>query len=369
MSHNRVIVPGADDPAGFVELARHQKGRLFKKQILHMNSEFVHPNLPGTKIKVDERLASALSRNFEAGYCDIVQVPIVDGKNSHNEDPLRNVGEVVGVEHDETGIYAIIDARKEEYAEELGKTLIGASAMMHMDYVDTKTGENVGPTLLHVAVTNRPYITKLSDFEEMVKLSADTTDEPAVLLDAAEFQEEQQMNKDEMIAALKEHGIDVPALQAAANKPADTSALTAALSNVLKEAGVVKLSQTDEDELGIKDIAEAVVELSGEKLKLETTVKALVEEAEKVKLSAATKEVEGYVSQGRILPKAKVTMIALAMEDRESFESLLSDDPIVSLSADGVTVHEENDSPKYQEEINRLLELANSMQVNKNFKK
>lgn len=361
-----VIVPGNADPDGFVELARTQKGRLFKKQILHMNSEFVHPNLPGKKIKVDENLAAALSKNFEKGYCDIVQVPIVDGKNAHVEDPLRNVGEVVGIEHDDKGIYAIIDARKEEYAEELGKTLIGASAMMHMDYVDTKTGDHVGPTLLHVAVTNRPYITNLGDFEEVVKLSADTLidETPAILQDAADLQEE-QMNKDELLAVLKsEHGIDVAALQAAANK--DTTAeLTAALSNVLKEAGVVSLSNADEDTIGIKDIAEAVVELSGEKVQLEKTVESLVKQADELRLTNATKEIEDYIKAGRILPKQKEAMIALSMEDRETFELLLPDEPLVSLSADGVTTHEATDSQKYSDETERLLKLANDLSTGK----
>lgn len=358
-----VIVPGNRDPQGFVELARTQKGRLFRKQILHMNSDFVHPNMPGEKIHIDDEFATKLSENFERGVCDIVQVPIVDGKNSHNEDPLRNVGEVVGIEHDDKGIYAVIDARKEEYAEELGKTLIGASAMMHLDYTDTKTGKKVGPTLLHVAVTNRPYITNLSDFEEVVGLSADTltNSDPALLTEETAELQEEKMDKDAMIAALKaEHGIDVAALQEAASG-ANTSELTAALSNVLKEAGVVSLSNADEDTIGIRDIAEAVVELSGEKVELEKKVQSLVEEAETAKLSNATAEVEALIKEGRILPKQKDDMIALSMENREMFDRLVPEQPIVSLSATGVTTHEESDSAKFAEETTRLLELANNL--------
>lgn len=370
MGHNTVIIPGTQDPDGFVELAKTQKGRLFRKQILHMGKSFVHPNLPGEKITVDEKLAKALSDNFDAGYCDIVQVPIVDGANKHTEDPLRNLGQVVGVEHDDKGIYAIIDARDEGHADKLGKTLIGASAMMHMDYKDTASGKNVGPTLLHVAVTNRPYITNLEDFEEVVKLSADTiTDEPALLKDAEDLHEETEtpMTKDEMIAALAaDHGVDVAALQLAASKPADTTQITAALSAVLKEAGAVSLSNVADDEtITLKDIAEAVVELSGEKVQLQETVKALVEEAGAVKLSAATKEVEDLISAGRILPKQKDVMIALAVEDRDSFEILLPDEPLVSLGADGVTVHEESDSAKFTQETERLLALANNFMSGK----
>jgi len=130
---------------------------------------------------------------------------------------------------------------------------------------------------------------------------------------------------------------------------------------VLKEAGVVSLSHTDEDEIGIADVAEAVVELSGQKLKLEKTVNTLVKQAEEVRLSNATKEVEAYIKEGRILPKQKEAMIALSMEDRETFDLLLPDEPLVSLSAEGVTSHEEPVSEKYQEETERLLALANTI--------
>lgn len=402
-----VIVPGS--PGEYIELARSQKGRLFRKQILPaMGTSFIHPRVPGRHIQVNEALANSLQANFEAQYGDIVQVPIVDDQNRHTEDPLRNLGEVIGVEHDATGVYAIIDARKPEQAAELGKTLIGASAMIDLDLLDTKSGKHVGPTLLHVAVTNRPYITKLDEFRELVACSADTAVEDITVLQQedevppevetvpevipedvvipapvveivpdvtpeAEItppaepqvpvkEEEKVMTPDEMIAALLEHGIDVKSLQAKVNAPADTSALTAALSSVLREAGVISLSAgQDEDTIGIQDIAEAVVELSGEKLNLEKTVAQLVKEANEAKLSAATAEVEALIHAGRVLPKQKNVLIALSMEDRESFDALVPDQVIVPLSAEGVTVHDEAHSQRYTDETTRLLDMANKL--------
>jgi len=136
-----VVMAGTGRRDEFVECAARPgvtpKGRLFRKQVLHWG-EFLHPNLPGKKIKVDKEFADKLIANFSNGACDIVQVPIVDGKNHHTEDPLRNIGEVVGLETDDKGIYAVIDARKQ--ADELGKTLIGASAFMNLDYEDKRTG-------------------------------------------------------------------------------------------------------------------------------------------------------------------------------------------------------------------------------------
>jgi hypothetical protein len=359
-----VILPATRDDAGFVELARTQKGRLFKKQILHMNQSFVHPSDKKTKIKVDEALAMSLVENFKKGYCDIVQVPIVDGANQHNEDPLRNVGEVVDVKYDDKGVYAILDARNEAHANQLGKTLIGASALMHMNYEDTATGKKVGPTLLHVAVTNRPYITNLEDFDEMkdlVAASADSfgEDAPEVLSPADDL--EDNMDLDQLLTKLKDdHGIDVAALQA--QKVPGTDELVTALSNVLKEAGAPAAQGDDDGPVTLDDVANAVIELSQEKLSLSSTVEALKAEAETAKKEKAEAEVDALVRVGRVLPKSRDTMVELSMSDREKFESLLPENPIVSLSADGVTTHDEPDNATFEaaaEEVARIVALAN----------
>ena len=122
-----------------------------------------------------------LMTNFTDGVADIVQVPKVDGQNKHTEDPDRNIGEVVDLKRREDGgLDAIIDVRTAD-TEKIGKTLLGASAMMHMDYTDTRTGSRMGPTLLHTAITNRPYITGLDDFQEYVAASADTSDDTEVV--------------------------------------------------------------------------------------------------------------------------------------------------------------------------------------------
>lgn len=348
----------------FVELARTAKGRLFRKQVLHMGS-FAHPSLPGKKVTVDEALAKTLVKNFHEGHCDIVQVPIVDAANKHVEDPLRNLGEVVDMDYDEKGVYVTLDARKKEYADELGKTLIGASAMMHMDYTDTKTGKKVGPTLLHVAVTNRPYITNLDGFDEIVAASADDSGEAPIFLTDTTLPEENQMpTKDELLALLKsEHGIDVEALQAKADD--DTAGdqqkeLVSALSAVLAEAGVVSLSGggTD-DELDISDVAAAVIELSQEKMELAATVARLDEESSALKLSAADAEVSQMVRAGRILPAQKDAMLELKLSNPDMFERLVPDAPLIEMSARGVDVHDEPTSKKFDEEIARLSNLAN----------
>lgn len=336
----------------FVECAARAglkpKGRTFKKQILHFGS-FAHPSLPGKKVVVDDKFADDLIRNFSDGVCDIVQVPIVDGQNKHTEDPNRNIGAVVDLTKDEKGIYAIIDARDNAYADKLGKTLIGASAMLNLNYTDTRTGARVGPTLLHTAITNRPYITKLDDFEEIVLSHADTSQEETVLLGAATTKLENTsmpMTKEEMIAALKaEHGIDVDALVTSHEE-------TAALSNVLGEETV-----------SMKDVAEAVLELSHKNEEQSAQIAALVEDNNTLKLSAAGAEIDSLIKAGRILPKQRDTMLRLSVEDRETFDALLPEESIVELSESGVTTHQDTKSDKVIADLQRYHAMARGENV------
>lgn len=343
-----------------MQLARSRNGRLYRKQILKFGN-YAHPNGGKAPLVIDDTLADSLIRNFRDKVCDIVQVPIVDGQNQHVEDPLRNVGEVIDLEKQGDGIFAVIDARKPELADQLGKTLIGASAMMHMDYKDTRSGKKVGPTLLHVAITNRPYITDLQDFEEVIAASADSIgDNRPVVLTEMEESSMDELTKETAIAYLRdEHGIEVGE-QAA---PTIDAELVQALSRVLREAGAVSLSReegTEEDEaVTVTDVAEAVIELSQEKLSLESRVAELEGEVKVRRVASAEAEVDSLVEAGRILPTQRDTMLKLSLSDRETFEALVPGEPLVKLSEEGVTVHEEPESEKFDTEVARLVELAN----------
>lgn len=353
---------------GFTELSRSRQGRLFRKQILKFES-FQHPTDPTTKLTVDEKFADTLIKNFSDGVCDIVQVPVVDGKNAHVEDPERNIGEVVDVQKDANGVYAIIDVRKDGEAEKMGKTYLGASAMLHLNYTDTRTGKKVGPTLLHTAVTNRPYITKLADYEEIVAASADTLGERPVVLTTEE--NEMPQTREELIAMLRdEHDVDVEALQAAATATAETpaydeSTLVRAFSAALQQAGSVGLSakETQGEEVTLQDVAEAVVEVAQEKVELSQRVESLESELEGERASKTEREVDDLIKAGRVLPKAKDAMLKLARTDRETFLAVIPDEAIVSLSEDGVTTHSEPGhsgqlSEEQQKDIDRLSDIA-----------
>lgn len=344
---------------GFVELSRSQQGRIFRKQILKYG-ELLYPGVKGGKVTIDEAFADTLKKNFDDHICDIVQVPKAGPNNEHSEDPDRNIGEVIGIVKATNGIYVDIDARSESDADKLGKTLLGASAMMHLNYEDTSTGKKVGPTLLHVAVTNRPYVTNLEDFEELAMLSApgaDTTYRAVVLTDAT-VEDSKMATLDNMLAELKaDHGIDVPALQEKASNADKAVALSAKIQEELVGTGLLKLTNGEEAtaDVLIGAVAEAgskIVELSGR-------VDSLVEDSAK---KDATSEVKELVRTGHILPKDAEAMTELRLSNKALFEKIIPEKPLVKLTQAGEELGFESVDESHQktvdDEIARLTAVA-----------
>lgn len=321
MQETTVIIPCPRSGDDFVELARTRevRGRLFKKHILNLGT-LIHPKT-GERLELDEPWFDTLRHNFKDGVCDIVQVPLADAQNKHSEDPDRNIGEVIDITREGKKVYAHIDARDPVRADQLGRTLLGASAMLNLDYTDTRTGRKVGPTLLHTCITNRPYVTGLDDYQEVLAATADGEEDVVVLAS----EETGMPTKEELLAQLKdEHGIDVAALEAKAAQ-ADPAALTAALSAALAKAGGnVKLSSGD-DEITLSDVVGAVAELAADS-------KAKGDKIDTLMLANAEAEVDGYVRQGRVLPKQRNAYIKLALGDREQLEEMLPVEPVVKLN-------------------------------------
>jgi hypothetical protein len=290
---------------------------MFRKHILN-KGPLIHPKT-GARIDIDDEFVRALKTNFENQVCDIVQVPKAGPNNEHTEDPDRNIGEVIGIEERAGKVYALIDARSDSDADKLGKTLLGASAQMHLNYTDTRTGKRVGPTLLHVAVTNRPYVLGLEDYEELVAASAEGSDEVVVLTEASAEQEEEihPMTLDELKALLKaEHQIDLDALQA-------QSAEVAKLTSSLAEAGVLKLSNGEV--LNPDDVVGAFQELANDNVSLSSRV-------EKLEAEGHVAAVKALVAEGRILPAQESAMVELRKANLDLFAKLVPEKPLVPLS-------------------------------------
>lgn len=376
MSNDLVIIPSRDGEAynevdSNVELSRKASGTLFRKHIL-TKGELIHP-VTKSRIQIDDAFVNKLKANFDNKVCPIVQVPLANDSNQHVEDPDRNVGEVIDIEVKDNRVYAVIDARRnaERFKD---KTYIGASAMLSLDYEDTSTGKKSGPTLCHVAVTNRPYITNLEDYEEIIKASADNSEE-AVLLTEPTVEDNQgsekepeeveghtKMTKDELLAALKnEHGIDVAALQADAEKPKDTPETdTAELSNklvaALTDAGVVKLS-SDNSAANVEQVVGAVVELANDNVALTNRIDAL--ELSNKTIIAKT-EVATKVREGFIEPAQEDAMVELFLTNQDLYAKLLPAEPKLELSVQRGTSTEADDKKvelDVDAEVARILGL------------
>lgn len=373
-----VIIPSRDAEAygelteASIELSRRSTGTLFRKHIL-TKGDLIHP-VTGKRIKVDDDFVSRMKKNFDSKVCPIVQVPVANDSNAHVEDPDRNVGEVIDIEVKDDKVYAVIDARRnvDRFKD---RTYIGASAMLSLDYTDTNTGKKSGPTLCHVAVTNRPYITNLDDYEEIIKASADNSDEAVLLTEPTtdenvetesgseeepEVEEHKTMTKEELIAALKnEHGVDVDALQAQADKPApDTTELSNKLVAALTDAGVVKLS-ADDSAANVEQVVNAVVELAKDNVSLSSRVEKLETDGAQ---AAATFEVKNKVRDGFIEPAKEAAMIKLYLTNQDLYNDLLPSEAVVNLSGKEVGSSTAPDEAKVEvdvdAEVTRLSKLG-----------
>ncbi len=366
MAEELVIVPSNGD--GYVELARTKQGRLFKKHILNKGT-LLHPNTKA-KITIDDTFVETLKTNFAANYCDIVQVPLAGANNEHTEDPDRNIGEVIGIESDADKVYALIDVRKPDAADKLGKTLLGASAMLHLDYEDTKTGKKVGPTLLHACVTNRPYVTGLDNYEEIVAatsdrshgavlLTPDVIDVPAPVKEndqmpsETEVTETQPQSLEDLLTLLKtQHNIDVTALQAKAAEGDAATQLSKTLTDALTQAGVIKLSKTDDTTVANDEVVKAVADLAGNNVELSNRVKGL-------ERGAAEHAVDALIASGHVMPKQRDGFVELKLTNPTMFDSLVPAEPVVKLNNETLVTPPEDEKHKanIDAEIARLSSL------------
>jgi hypothetical protein len=374
------LIPGGE---GFTELSRLKQGRLFEKHIL-TKGPLIHP-VTKSVINIDDDFVNKLKKNFDNKVCDIVQVPLAGDQNQHVEAPERNLGEVVDIKERDGKVYAVIDARKN--ADDFGKTLLGASAMLHTNYVDTRTGKAVGPTLLHVAVTNRPYVVGLEDYKEVLAASQIAEDKVVVYssLNSGDTTADNSHDKAQLSAppnvaiqettmsetltlesALEylkaEHGIDVPALQASVSaletdlsKQATLSNdLATSLSAILKDTESVELSVSEGEAVPTEVIVGAIAELAN-------TNKVYHEKVANLERAAAVTEVNGLVSQGRVLPTQVDSFVELKLTNPSMFDSLVPSEPVVKMN----TVVGSDPKPEDQkhklnidEEVARLSSLV-----------
>jgi Mu-like prophage I protein len=322
---DQFIVSAPTGSEGYVELGAtpRARGRVFRKHILNLGD--LH--YKGKTFTLDDGWYGQLEKNFNAGV-SMAQVPLANDKNEHTEAPLANTGEVVGIERKGSKVYTLVDIRDPDVAQRIADgRILGASAYLHMDYEDTRTGQRVGPALLHHCLTNRPHVLDLEPYEEVVAATSSDSEEDEFVVLASP--EEPRMGRDELIAQLKaEHGIDVEDLQAQVSQRADMSQLTAALTEALRPAGGAVQLTGEGEAVSLTDVVGAVAELAEKNVTLTGTVGALQKDA-------AEREIDGYIGAGRLLPKSRRKAVELVLSgDREGLEDFLAPEnaPYVKLN-------------------------------------
>lgn len=141
---------------------------LFKKQLIRFG-EWIDPIWPDEVMRIDRVFLEQILKNYKAGIPGRIPVPL-----THTDNPEKNSGEIVDlmIEGDgtsiEDGLYGIMEIRREETADDIRNELIfDVSISFSNNYVDTENGAQYGPTLLHVALVNNPYIKKMGGFTSL----------------------------------------------------------------------------------------------------------------------------------------------------------------------------------------------------------
>jgi len=147
--------------AGMRALASDVVGTVFYKQIARFE-KWVDPYDPTEQMILDKAWAEKIVKNFNAGVIDKVPVPL-----DHTDQVDRNAGELIKLEIKEDGLYGYLDIRRTETLADIENgTIFDVSICFDWDYMDTLKGDKHGPTLLHVALVNNPYLKGMSGFEK-----------------------------------------------------------------------------------------------------------------------------------------------------------------------------------------------------------
>lgn len=143
------------------------KGRRFRKQIAAFGQ--LYSPLDGEECELlDEAWAEEMLANFEAKQSGkIPTLPRVSIPFDHWSGTKDNAGEVVALEIvPGDGVYATLEIRDYEALYRLEQDLVfDVSMCFNWHYIDTRTGDDRGVVLEHVALVNDPFITGMNVFE------------------------------------------------------------------------------------------------------------------------------------------------------------------------------------------------------------
>lgn len=147
------------------DVAAKATGSVYRKQLFTYGT-WINPNWwwdDELLMDLTMELALAMKANFDNNTIGS-KLPL---PRNHTGDVNANTGEVIGFEVGQDAAYVYLDVRDSATAEDIDNGLIwDVSAGFDFDWVSQKDGSHHGPCLLHVALTDEPYINNMSGFEK-----------------------------------------------------------------------------------------------------------------------------------------------------------------------------------------------------------
>lgn len=305
-----------------VQLAQEKdgaSGKVLRIQIAPISDKpLTHPT--AGSLLFDRAFADKLIANFKA-YPGEVPGDYDHGVENANGDPARAIAsgwirglKVEAIDGGGEALFAYMEPTTRALGLVEAKEYRFASPTIHFDWTNPETGKAQGPTLLSVALTNRPFIRGMA---EVAAVDGET---------------------------LTFRSPGVPSKRAPTNPSKEPVVDTISLADHNVKVGVLNAQiQALSDQVKAADTAKA-----------ELSSKLATAEAEKVSLSAKVAEfetakrkadaaaaVEVLLSAGKALPAEKESLIKLHESSPELFAQITKDRPVlVKFSGKGVATPE-----------------------------
>ena len=330
--------------------------RRFRKQLLRLGS-WKHDGAPGGVLKVTPEFIDKIISNFAAGVRDDVPVPL-----GHDQDAISSIGHIVHLDVDPDGsLWGVHDIPDEDNAKKLGTTWTGTSALIELNAVDGETGKELGPVLVHNAITNAPYIKDLAPFER-VALGEDAQDAVLIALQDMDKQggamtlEEaleaiQETSDDDLRAALETARPDLMKVEDPGKSKEEVKAAEEAAKAKGKEELVAALAEkgitvalSEGDGKDSKDGTEVDLSSAPEVVQLNERVAVL---EGNVATTAATTVIDQAIKDQFVLPAQRDALLVVALGEKgmETLAGLIPEVKVMDLSEQGAAPGEETNAP------------------------
>ena len=366
MKRKRIIFFDKDGTPVSIEL-KAEGLAVFRKQILKYGT-FRHPD-GRRNVTFNDKVFDEIIRAFNAGAVE--HVPVMLG--THDEEATEKIiGRVFKLEKAERGLYALVEIVDELIVSRIRNSLRDGKGVIDevsvsLGPVPTDEGEEYPITLTHLAVVTHAWFRGMDSFEE---LAASLSSENPTAIDMSK--EDQDMDREQIIAALKAAGVDVSGMEtqeeltAALKKLAesdtdDQPSVEEQVQAALKAAGIegsldelkasieeakkdntvlaaLKAALNPEDptpdEVSIADVAKAVATLQASFNEMKEENASL--KASNLAIKGGSK-IDKLIEEGKITPANKDHYMKLFETDEELFDTLTASlQPVVPTGQSGV---------------------------------